>query len=93
MTDKMTQIAEKLEPIITNPTTQKALAAAPIGTGGAAYMDITQGTLAIVSIIVGIIAGILVIIYNIKRNKLISKELELKDMEIQRLKREDNASG
>lgn len=88
MIDKLISVGsavnEKIEPVLTNPTTQKALAAIPIGAGGAGYMDLTQGWLAIVSIIVGIIAGILVIIYNVKRNRLITKELELKDIEIKR---------
>jgi len=98
MSDKLHHVIERIEPVLTSPTVQKTLAAIPIGSGSAAYLEITQGWLAAMSILIGIVAGILVIIYNLKRNKIASKDMELKDIEIQiktleveRLKREENA--
>lgn len=80
-------VIDKADQILSNPTMQKALTASPLASGGAAMFEVTQGWLAIVSLVVGIAAGLLVIKYNYKRNKLIDKELEMKSLEIERLKR------
>lgn len=77
---------EKIEQVITNPVVSKIVPAVPIGSGSAYFFDITQGIFALLSIVIGIIAGIYVVVINHKRNKLIDKELEIKDLEIDRLK-------
>jgi len=80
-------VTEKIEQVVTNPVVSKIVPAVPIGSGSAYFFDITQGIFAILSIIIGIVAGIYVVVINHKRNKLIDKELEIKDLEIDKLKR------
>lgn len=86
------QIAEKSVDLIAAPAVQKAFATVPIMAGGASVMEYTQGWMAVASIAVGIVAGVLVIIYNWKRNKLITKELQIKEYELAKLKEEQNES-
>lgn len=90
MSDLKQQAIEKSEQIITHPATQKTLASTPIIGGSAAVFEVTQGWLAIISLVVGIIAGLLVIKYNHKRNKLVDMELEEKRLLIESLKKGDS---
>ena len=79
-------VTEKIEQVATSPIISKVAPAIPIGSGSAYILDLTQGVFALISIAIGIIAGVYVIVINHKRNKLIDKELEIKDLEIDKLK-------
>lgn len=83
MNDLKNMAIEKGDAIISNPMTQKILAATPVASGSAAFFEVTQGWLAIVSVLVGIIAGILVAKYNWTQNKVKETESKIKDAELE----------
>ena len=83
MSDLKSQIIEKGDVIISNPMTQKVLAATPLASGSAAFFEVTQGWLAIASILVGIIAGVLVAKYNWTQTKVKETESKIKDAELE----------
>lgn len=77
------QIIEKSEQILTHPTAQKAISTYAVGTGGMVSFEIIQGWLGIISVIIGIVAGILVIRSNYRK----AQGLEI-DNQIKRIKLE-----
>ena len=88
MSDLKQQIIEESDQVISHPSVQKALAGTPLLSGGAAAFEFTQGWLAIISLLIGIVAGWLVIVYNKKRNILMDMEIEEKNLIIKKLKAE-----
>jgi len=86
VSDIKQHLIEKSEQIITHPSSQKALATLPLAGSGAAVFEVTQGWMTIASLAIGIVAGLLVIKYNHKKNKLMDMEIEEKKLIIARLK-------
>ncbi len=69
MSEKINNIIDKAEPVLSNPLAQKWLAAYTTGSGFALLMEYTESILAIISVVVGILAGVSIIAYNIAKIK------------------------
>ena len=60
-------VAEKIEPVVTNPVVSKAVATYATGSGAAVYFEMLDSWLAIASVLVGIFAGLTVIFFNLAK--------------------------
>lgn len=97
MSDLKSQMIEMSDGVLSTPIAQKAITSIPIAAGSAAYFDMIQGWLAIVSVLVGIVTGMLFWVYSIRRNsiaktndQILKAELRLKELQIKKLEAEQN---
>lgn len=85
MNELKSQLIEKGEQVVTHPTSQKLISTYAVGAGSAFSLDLIQGVLGIVSVIIGIVAGLFIIVINYRKSKGVKLDNEIKELEKARM--------
>lgn len=80
MSEIISQVIEKSEEITSSPIIQKGVSVYSIFTGGAYTIGMIQDMLGLISVLVGIFAGIMVIVINYRKGRGVKLDNESKEL-------------